>query len=408
MTMYLQFILVCARAYLHAFIRALISLYLRKMIILSRLFSSYLCLIDQPYNASNTIGWQVVTLVGSSAGSVDGTGSSALFNSPQGVSIDASGNAYITEYKNYRVRKVSSTAVTTTLAGSGVLASIDGLGTTASFCQLYRNFLSPSGTLYVSEFGKGRVRTVSSSGLVSTLAGQGTSGWADGTGSSAVFFEPAGMWVDSAGTAYVSESSNNRIRRVTSVGVVTTVAGSGVASWVDSIGSTAGFNRPVGLCGDTNGNLFVADTDNHVIRKISPMGFVSTLAGSVSAVSGADGFGTTASFKSPKDVKIDTNGNLFVTDNSGNCIRMVSRAGLVTTIAGSGIGMWSDGVGTAAGFQSPFGLGLDSSGTLFVTEMYRIRVIYPRGMFHFCCYRAIIFVSRRVCDFLCVSRYFLK
>lgn len=326
-------------------------------------------------------GWQVLTLAGSTPGWADAIGSSALFNQPAGIAIDASGNVLIAEVQNNRIRKILSTGITFNFAGSGVSAYVDGGGSAASFLGVKDVFLSTTGLLYVSDNLGNRIRIVSSSGVVTTLAGTGSETSIDGSATSASFKRPKGLFADTGGVLFVVDSQH-KIRKISTSGEVTTFAGTGIAAYVDGFGTSARFRDPAALCVDSCGNVFVTDYNNNRIRKITSSGMVSTFAGS-GTTDGNDGVGQSASIYLPRGIVQDTVGNLFITEVGLNRIRMITTSGAVTTIAGSGTAMWGDGTGTAASFNYPLCLALDTMGNLYVSELSnnRVRVIYSKGLY---------------------------
>ncbi len=323
-------------------------------------------------------GQCVSTLAGSGvAGFLNATGTAAQFFNPWGVAVDVSGNVYVADVINNRIRKISVSGVVTTLAGSGTLGYLNGSGTTAQFNKPHGVAVDGSGNVYVAD-GNVRIRKITPSGVVTNFAGTGVQGYLDGIGNSAQFSNPEGIAVDTSGNIYVADSgSNNKIRKITPAGVVTTLAGS-TTGFSDGIGSTAQFNAPSGLTVDSSGNVYVADYLNHRIRKISASGIVTTLAGS--GVAGyADGAGITAQFNKPNAVSIDSTGDIYVADSVNNRIRKITSTGVVTTLAGSGTAGFADGSGTFAQFNSPFGVCVDTSGNLYIADInnQRIRKISP-------------------------------
>ncbi len=332
--------------------------------------------------------WIVTTLAGvaGNTGAADGAGSAASFNGPLGLTVDSSGNLYVADTGNNTIRKatqVGTNWVVTTLAGmAGNTGGADGTGGAASFDNPADVAVDTAGNLYVADAGNNtirKVRPVGTNWVVTTLAGlAGSTGSADGTGSAASFNYPEGVAADSAGYLYVTDTGNNTIRKVTPVGtnwVVTTLAGLvGSSGSADGTGKAATFNYPAGLGVDAAGNLYVADEDNYTIRKVAPAGtnwVVTTLAGLVGSSGSADGTGKAATFNYPTDVTVDGAGNLYLADSVNNSIRKLTPAGtnwVATTLAGESGSKAVDGTGTAARFNYPSDVAVDSSGNLYVTD----------------------------------------
>jgi sugar lactone lactonase YvrE len=233
---------------------------------------------------------------------------------------------YVADSGNNKIRKITSAGVVTTLAGSGSIGSADGVASSASFAGLSGVAVDSSGNVYAADSSNFKIRKITSTGVVTTLAGSGSIGSADGSASSASFTSLTGIAVDSSGNVYVADGDKHKIRKITSTGEVTTFAGSGVDASIDGIGTAASFNYPSGLAIDSIGDVYVADTGNNKIRKITPTGVVSTLAGS--GVQGlVDGIGTSARFNLPKGVVVDSAGNLYVADPYNNKIRKITIIG---------------------------------------------------------------------------------
>jgi len=321
----------------------------------------------------------VSTLAGSTQGFVDGAGTAAKFNNPSGVAADSAGTVYVADYTNNRIRKVLPDGTVSTLAGSTQGFS-DGAGSSAKFFRPAGVAVDSAGTVYVADTNNHRIRKVLSNGTVSTLAGSGVAGFADGVGAAAQFSSPNGVIVNSAGTVYVADTFNHRIRKILPDGTVSTLAGSGTAGFADGAGATAKFKYPEGVAVDSAGTVYVADTQNHRIRKILPDGTVSTLAGS-GTVGFADGPGAIARFWSPMGVAVDSAGTVYVGDQGNHRIRKILPDGTVSTLAGSGTAGFADGPGAIARFWSPMGVAVDSAGTVYVadTNNNRIRKILPDG-----------------------------
>ena len=296
----------------------------------------------------------------------------AGFAAPTGGALDGDGNLYVTDSNNHTIRKVTPAGVVTTLAGTaGSYGSTDGTGADARFQNPYGVAVDGDGNLYVTERENHTIRKVTPAGVVTTFAGSaGSYGSTDGTGAAARFWQPRGVAVDGDGNVYVADTANHTIRKITPAGVVTTLAGTaGSYGSTDGTGAAASFNSPWGMAVDGDGNLFVADTSNHAIRKVTPAGEVTTLAGSAGSSGSADGTGAAASFSQPAGVAVDGDGNLYVTDAGNRTIRKVTPAGEVTTLAGSAGSSGSvNGIGPAARFSFPTGVVVDGDGNLYVID----------------------------------------
>jgi len=318
------------------------------------------------------------------AGFNDGTGVNAQFSGPRGVTVDSSGNLYVADSQNYAIRKITSAGVVTLLAGipealtppNSISLSpgppVDGTGSAAHFDQPSGIVADSAGNLYVTD-GSGTIRMVTAAGVVTTLAGGPLTGTGspgqDGIGAAAEFDNPLGIAIDAGGNLYVADSGNDTIRKVSPNGNVTTLAGLATKFGnTDGTGSTARFSNPTGVAVDASGNVFVADSGNFVVRKITPAGLVSTFAGTAGVLGSADGTGSAAQFDALNGIAIDANGNLYVAD-ANNTIRKITSAGVVTTLAGApNVTGSSNGTGASALFSNPYGVAVNASGDLFVTE----------------------------------------
>lgn len=351
---------------------------MKKLSLLFVLLAITSCSKDDENNTENQVSQQpgVYTHAGSGKkGLKDGTGSTADFNDPNGLAIDATGNVYVADYSNNVIRKITPKGEVSIFAGTGTGGSTNGASTSASFNNPTAVAIDGSGNLYVADYGNHKIRKITVSGVVSTLAGSGTKGSADGTDIGASFNAPKGIAVDASGAIYVADSDNNKIRKITALGVVTTFAGSGISGMQDGTGFSASFKTPVGLAIDKEGNLYVTDS-NQKIRKITPAGVVTTLAGSGNTGS-TNGSSTKASFNQPEGIAVDPKGNVYVADTNNNLIRKISPTGEVSTLAGSGNQGNADGSYTTASFGAPRGLIIDTSGNIYIgdSENHRIRKI---------------------------------
>lgn len=308
-------------------------------------------------------------LVGNN-GFADGTGSNARFNSPRGIAVDGSRNLYVAEFENSTIRKITSAGVVSTLAGlAGSPGNADGAGSNARFSLPVDVAVDNAGNLYVADSGNATIRKITSSGVVSTLAGSaGNFGSNDGTGSNARFRFLGGIAVDSSGDVYVTD--DNTIRKITPIGVVSTIAGlAGMRGSDDGPATSARFALPSGVAVDSAGNLYVADTGNATIRKITPAGIVSTLAGLAQMLGSDDGPATNARFFLPVSVGVDGMGNTFVCDTYNHTIRKINFAGVVSTVGGLATSSGStDGSGSKARFNEPFDFALDAARALYVAD----------------------------------------
>ena len=319
------------------------------------------------------ITYTVSTLAGTAGvgGTADGTGAAASFYQIRQIAVDASGNIYAPDFRSChfnenRVRKITRAGVVTTLAGGSTCGSSNGTGAAASFYGPTGAVVDSSGNIFIADMGNDLIRKITPLGVVTTFAG-GVQGNLDGTGASAKFYAPSALAIDAADNLYVADAYNRNIRKITTAGVVTTLAGSSTSGYADGTGNAASFSFVTGLAVDSNGNVYAADVNNNCIRKITPAGVVSTFAGSTTS-GAANGVGSSASFNLPWGVAIDTSGNLIVADGGNNSIRLITPAGIVTTIAGSTTAGSADGVGSNASFNSPWGVAVDTSGNVYVSD----------------------------------------
>lgn len=299
----------------------------------------------------------------------DGTPGS--FNTPYSVAIDAAKNLYVADTLNNTIRKITPARVVSTLAGTaGQAGSADGTGGAARFSFPVGIGVDSAGNVYVADSRNFTIRKITAAGVVTTFAGTGGQpGSADGTGSAARFLVPYGLAVDGAGNLYVADGGNHTIRKITPDGVVSTLAGAAQQKgFANGTGNAARFAGPFGVAVDGSGNVYVADAENHVIRRITPAGVVTTVAGVAGSSGALDGSASTARFNQPRGVAVDPAGNIFVADYGNSTIRHIATNGSVTTIAGSaGIVGEVNSVGAAARFYDPSGVVADGT-TIYIAD----------------------------------------
>lgn len=315
---------------------------------------------------------QVSTLAGNGVpAGLDAVGQAAQYNSPRGVTVDASGNVYAADYTESRITKISPSGVVTTIAGGGGSGFVDGTGTAAKFLLPRSLAVDAAGNIYVADTHNHSIRKITPGGVVTTIAGTGSSGFADGAAASSQFTTPTGVAVNAAGTiVYVADAGNNRIRSI-SGGIVTTIAGSGVAGFADGAAASAQFNGPTCLAVNGSGTLFITDGGNNRIRVITA-GVVSTLAGS--GVAGyAEGLGTVAQFGTGlESITLDGIGNIYVADQGNNRIRKITSGGMVSTLAGTGGTPFTEGPVATASIGFLTGVAIDPTGNFFVSLPQRV------------------------------------
>ncbi len=317
----------------------------------------------------------VLTIAGQldSIGGVDGPALLSHFNNPHGIATDGLGNIYVADRFGHRIRKITQGGIVTTLAGSGVQGSANGLGTNASFNEPWGLCADSVGNVYVSDTRNNKIRKIDTNGNVTTFAGTGNFGSSNGSALASTFGNPVGIERDpSSGIIYVADHLTHIIRKIDPAGNVSTLAGTAfLTGTANGQGAAARFNRPYGLEVDNNGNVLVADEWNHLIRRITPTGLVTTIAGS-GMIGSQDGTSTAASFNYPWDVVVDADGNIFVADGYNDVIRKITPAGIVTTYVGTaGNTGANDGTGPAATFNGATGIAYyEGTDELYIADAY--------------------------------------
>ena len=319
-----------------------------------------------------------------------GPATKAQLSGLQGLAVDGSGNLYVADGSNQRIRRIDPDGVITTIAGTGE-RGFGGDGGPATEAQLYSPVglaVDGSGNLCVADYFNQRIRRIDPEGVITTIAGTGERGFGGdgGPATEAHLNFPVGLAVDGSGNLYVADYFNQRIRRIDPEGVITTIAGTGEPGFVGDGGpaTEAHLNRPVRLAVDGSGNLYVSDSSNQRIRRIDPGGVITTIAGTEDPGFGGDGGpATEALLNAPFGLAVDGSGNLYMADYLNQRVRRIDPDGVITTIAGTGDrGFGGDGgPATDAHLNNPYGLAVDGSGNLYVADEnnQRIRIIRPPG-----------------------------
>jgi trimeric autotransporter adhesin len=332
----------------------------------------------------------ITTIAGNGVPGCSGDGGKAMsaqLHSPDGVAVDLKGNIYIADLSNYRIRKVTPDGAIATVAGNG--ADDSGKATSARLRLPHGVTVDSAGNLYIADTGYNRIRKVTPAGVITIIAGDGLGGFYGdgGKAASAKLDCPDNVAVDSAGNLYIADTDNHRIRKITPSGAIATVAGNGTIGFSGDGGQAASaqLNFPSGVAVDSAGSLYIADSWNHRIRKITPAGVITTIAGKGAfGYSGDGGQATSAQLNVPRGVAVDSIGNLYIADSWNHRIRKVTPAGAIVTVAGNGKeGFGGDG-GQAASAQLnlPFGVALDVAGNLYIADYgnNRVRKVTPAGV----------------------------
>jgi uncharacterized protein (TIGR03437 family) len=338
-------------------------------------------------------GQTITTVAGNGTAAFVGDGAAATLaslNTPKGLNVTPSGTLYIADTSNSRIRMVSAQGIISTVAGNGIFgySGDSGLAVNAGFSDVLSVVVDAVGNLYIADPSNRRIRKVDIAGIVTTIAGIGVEGFTgdNGPATSAEIGRPTALVLDSAGNLYFADSSSQRVRVITTGGIISTIAGNGLTAYSGDGGAatSASLNFPLGIARDTAGNVYVADTGNNAVRKITPGGVISTVAGTGHAgFSGDSGLAAAAQLNLPSDVAFDPSGNLYIADSGNNRIRKVDTTGVITTVAGTGSSSFSGDTGSAinAALNHPWGLAIDTKGDVFIADDLnsRVRLISAAG-----------------------------
>lgn len=358
----------------------------RYTLFISLCFIFFFCIATigaAPFGVNNGNGSYIVyTIAGNGIrGFLNGSKEKAQFNWPTDVAIDGKGGIYVADYLNNLIRKINNSGDVVTFAGSGRGAFADGKGEDAHLRGPDNIAIDDDGNIYVADADNFRIRKVTSDGFITTIAGNGIRGYRDGEWKTAMFAYPTGVAVDKDGNVYVADRGSHTIRKIVNSGQVITIAGNGYPGYADGKGVKTHFREPISAVVDQAGIVYVADSGNNAIRKITPDGDVSTLAGG-SRPGYRDGKGREARFAWPTGIAADYVGNIYVCDSQNNMIRMITPDGVVSTAAGNGIPGFADGSGYQAQFLFPTGIEVDRMGNIYVADSGNnsIRKISRSGM----------------------------
>ncbi len=336
---------------------------------------------------TNDVDYTIDTVVGTGSAGFSGDGALAIaatLNEPFGITVDESGNIFIADNLNHRIRKVTPAGTITTVAGNGVAGFAgDGTADTPNTqLNFPRDVVAAGGNIYIADFYNHRIRKVTGDGTITTVAGNGVAGFAgDGTADTpnTQLYNPEAVAVAANGDLYIADSTNHRVRKVTGDGTISTVAGDGAATFFGDGGTAtlASLNTPTGVAVDASGNLYIADYGNYRIRKVSPAGIITTVAGTgVATYSGDGGQATNAGIRNPRRVSVDVDNNLYITNESDHVVRKVTSDGIISTFAGTGIGGNGDDGGqpAATNLDNPRAVTVDNAGNVFIADTLNHKV----------------------------------
>ena len=338
---------------------------------------------------------EIRTLAGSGGtGGYGGDGyaaTGAIFNGPRFVTVDITGNVFITDYFNARVRKVETNGTIVDFAGNGIMG-YSGDGSAAPAGELFPLGIANDrkGNVYISDPSRNNIRKVNTLGILSTFAGNGAMGYSGDTGPalSASFDAPFGMTFDKSGNLYIADAGNHVIRMIDTFGIITTVAGDGVPGYLgDGLAATnARLDSPYAVAVDNSGNLYIADHNNNVIRKVDNTGTIYTIAGTygIAGYSGDGGTSLLSTINYPTGVAVDTAGQLYISDSYNNVIRMINTLGDISTVVGNGWAGFGGDLGAPLGANlfHPHGVAVDTFGSIYIVDAnnQRVRKVYTTSL----------------------------
>ena len=323
----------------------------------------------------------ITTVCGIGTGSFGGDGGVATLaeiHYPAGVTIDINGNMYIVDHENHRIRKVTPSGIITSIAGNGIAGygGDGGPATDASLNYPTGLVLDTIGNIYIADRDNQRIRMINTSGVMTTFAGNGTGGYSGdgGIATAAEIYRPDGIAIDSSGNIYIADSYTNRVRKITAAGIISKHAGNGVSgnSGDGGAATDASFEIVSGVATDRFGNVYLTDGTANVVRKISTSGIIKTIAGTgIGGFSGDGGAATAAQLNQVRGCAVNALGEVFIADRANYCVRKIDTSGIISTVAGVGGNAGDSGDGgsaTSAHLNAPNGLTLDMYGNVYISD----------------------------------------